>query len=264
MLNYGSKMMTRNISFGILLFLVFNAILLVKCQDTSLSPGAKQCFNKHIKGQKYRRVKLSFCERAARLNETGGYPFNDLEIRIGNVLFNTNPKVLRTILLKETTVQICMFGKLNTDRLRSKPAALQFSAHGKPESLPIGGITLEIPLDVDTDFCDINADACVTTEPSCNATGAGQGIKEFCSCSTLKVPAYAPAGTDVQVTWKMLEVPSGDVTGIRNDNECEQEFDMDTLWNNKQKETLACLKIPAKVKACSELQKGARKKIDGC
>ena len=57
----------------------------------------------------------------------------------------------------------------------------------------------------------------------------------------------------------MLEVPSGGVTDT-----CEQEFDMDALWNNKEKETLACLKIPAKVKDCSDLQIGARKKIDGC
>lgn len=255
--------MARSISVGILLLLCFNFVSIIQCgllsDDTVLSDKADQCFKKHINGQN-RRVKLSPCDPSARLNKIGGYPFQELEIRLGNVLFNTKKTVLRTILLKETTVQICMFGQLNTNRLRNRTAAaLQFSAHGKPESLPIGGITLEIPLDVDTEFCDINADACVTTEPSCAEIGAGQGIKEFCSCSTLKVPGYAPAGTDVQVTWKMLEVPSGDDTGT-----CEQEFDMDALWNNKEKETLACLKIPAKVKACSELQQGARKKIDGC
>ena len=95
-----------------------------------------------------------------------------MEIRIGNVLFNKKTK--RTVLLKETEVQICMYGKvinfwkslkasisklyylqvsyqfksiylyflkLNTDRLRSSPAALQISAHGKPQSFPpIAGV----------------------------------------------------------------------------------------------------------------------------
>lgn len=198
-----------------------------------------------------RRVKLSFCEPTARLNETG-YPFDDLEIRIGNVLFNTNPKVLRTILLKQTTVQICMFGKLNTDRLRSKPAALQFSAHGKPESIPVGGIKLVVPLNVDADFCDIDANGCATTEPSCGEISRGAGIQEFCSCSTLKVPEYAPAGTDVEVTWKLLEVaPEGKEIKLSPEvdrDDCEKETDMNTLWREQSKETLACLKLDAKVK----------------
>lgn len=245
-------------SFGIPLFLFFNAVLIIKCQDTSLTAGAEQCFKKHISGS-MRRVKLSFCPPTARLNQTGGYAFDDLEIRIGNVLFNTNPNVLRTILLKETVVQICMFGKLNTDRLRSKPAALQFSAHGKPESIPVGGIKLVVPLNVDADFCDINYNGCSATEPSCTEIGQGGGIQEFCSCSTLKVPAYAPAGTDVEVTWKLLEVAPGAATG-----NCEKEADIDKLSRDKQKETLACLKLDAKVKACNELQPGARKKIIGC
>ena len=53
---------------------------------------------------------------------------------------------------------------------------------------------LEIPVDIDTEFCDINANGCVSTQPSCNERGAGGGIQEFCSCSTLDVPAYAPVG----------------------------------------------------------------------
>ena len=53
---------------------------------------------------------------------------------------------------------------------------------------------LEIPVDIDTEFCDINANGCVSTQPSCDERGAGGGIQEFCSCSTLEVPEYAPVG----------------------------------------------------------------------
>ena len=49
----------------------------------------------------------------ARIQADGGYAFDpeDMEIRIGNVLFNKKTK--RTVLLKETEVQICMYGKVN-------------------------------------------------------------------------------------------------------------------------------------------------------
>ena len=48
----------------------------------------------------------------ARIQADGGYAFDpeDMEIRIGNVLFNKKTK--RTVLLKETEVQICMYGKV--------------------------------------------------------------------------------------------------------------------------------------------------------
>ena len=36
------------------------------------------------------------------------------------------------------------------------------------------------------------------------------------------------------------------------------------LWNEESKETLACLKIPATVKACGDLSTTARAKIQGC
>ena len=48
-----------------------------------------------------------------------GYAFQNqdtavtkLEIRVGNVLFNTNPTILRTVLMKKTEVQICMYGEV--------------------------------------------------------------------------------------------------------------------------------------------------------
>ena len=34
----------------------------------------------------------------------------------------------------------------------------------------------------------------MSTQPSCDERGAGGGIQEFCSCSTLEVPEYAPVG----------------------------------------------------------------------
>ena len=45
---------------------------------------------------------------------------------------------------------------------------------------------------------------------------------------------------------------------------CEPEGDMDKLWEEKQKETLACIKLDAKVKDCKDLTPGARNKINGC
>ena len=67
------------------------------------------------------------------------------------------------------------------------------------------------------------------------------------------------AGTDVEVTWKVLEVP--DETDV---DVCEKKFKIEDLWNEESKETLACLKIPATVKACGDLSTTARAKIQGC
>ena len=130
-----------------ILFVGFTLVCSVLCQNP-LSSGAQTCFDKHMKINnekvQIRRVKLSFCNTTgntsliklriinkkkiilndllnkrhlvllniARLNANGGYPFdpNGMEIRIGNVLFNK--KTARTVLLKETEVQICMFGKV--------------------------------------------------------------------------------------------------------------------------------------------------------
>lgn len=66
-------------------------------------------------------------------------------------------------------------------------------------------------------------------------------------------------GADVEVTWKLLEAPSQSNTTI-----CEVGFDMDELWNEKQKETLACLKIDTQIKACCDLKPSTRSRIKGC
>jgi len=255
--------MTYNVSVGILLLGCACIITTINCKKAQnpnlvLTDGAKKCFDKHIKGFQ-RRVKVGICDPSGRLENEGGFPFKGLEIRLGNVLFNTRKDVLRTILLKETTVQICMHGKVDTNRLRGNPVALQNNVHGLPESLPIGGIKLPVPLNVNAEFCDIDSDGCATTEPSCNDLVANTGMQEFCSCSTMKVPSYAPVGLDVQVTWKLLEAAPRTNTSI-----CEQEFDTEKLWNGKSKQTLACLVIPSKIKECKELKPNSRKKIIGC
>jgi len=56
-----------------------------------------------------------------------------------------------------------------------------------------------------------------------------------------------------------LEVPSNTSTDV-----CEKKFKIEDLWNEESKETLACLKIPATVKACSDLSSKAAAKINGC
>ena len=56
------------------------------------------------------------------------------------------------------------------------------------------------------------------------------------------------AGTIVEVTWKLLQTPSS-----TNVDVCEQKFDIENLWKEERKETLACLKIPAAVKNCEDL-----------
>lgn len=257
------KMMTYE--FLLLVFVTFVSSIV----SMELSPGAEQCFNNNMVGTK-RRVKVAFCDTDGTHLENKGYAFQNqdtttsgltkLEIRVGNVLFNTNPKILRTVLMKNTEVQICMYGELDTDRLRG-PARLQISAHGKPQSFPpVAGVKINLPdLGIDADFCDLKPNGCTTTEPSCSEMAPGGGVKPFCSCATLTVPDYAPAGTDVEVTWKLLEIPSE-----ADPNACEQKFDIDQLFKNDKKETLACLKIPATVKACKQLSDKAKTKIIGC
>ena len=64
--------------------------------------------------------------------------------------------------------------------------------------------------------------------------------------------------TEVEVTWKLLEAAPGSDAG-----QCEKEHDMDKLWKDKKTETLACIKLDAKIKECSELGV-SKSKIDGC
>jgi len=222
---------------------------------TELSPGAKQCFfgvksdgKKRMEG-KIRRVKLAFCDSSERIKKESGFAFDDLRIRVGNVLFNKDKAVERTILMKNTQVQICMHGKLDTNRLRGTSTKLQISAHGNPTLFPNSAIGEALPdLGIDVPFCDLDPNGCHTTEPGCDEVIPGSGVQEFCTCSTLEVPDYAPAGTIVEVTWKLLQTPSS-----TNVDVCEQKFDIEKLWKEERKETLACLKIPAAVKNCEDL-----------
>jgi len=246
--------------------LVLTCFVFVYCEAArELSPGAKQCFEgvksdgkKRMAGL-IRRVKLAFCEESDRIKQESGFAFDDLEIRVGNVLFNTK-KTLRTVLLKNTQVQICMYGKLDTNRLRGTSTKLQISAHGNPTLFPNSIVGEVLPdLGIDVPFCDLDPNGCHTTVPGCDEIIPGSGVKEFCTCSTLEVPDYAPAGTLVDVTWKVLQVPSS-----TNEDTCEQKFEIEDLWKEERKETLACLKIPAEVKNCKDLQPFSRSKIQGC
>jgi len=252
--------------------LVLTCFVFVYCEAArELSPGAKQCFEgvksdgkKRMPGL-IRRVKLAFCEESDRIKQESGFAFDDLEIRVGNVLFDKNQDVLRTILMKNTQVQICMYGKLDTNRLRGTSTKLQISAHGNPTLFPSSGVVKKIvdaalpDLGIDVPFCDLDPNGCHTTVPGCDEVIPGSGVKEFCTCSTLEVPDYAPAGTLVEVTWKVLQVPSS-----TNVDTCEQKFKIEDLWKEESKETLACLKIPAKVKNCNDLQPRPRESIQGC
>jgi len=246
--------------------LVLTCFVFVYCEAArELSPGAKQCFEgvksdgkKRMPGL-IRRVKLAFCEESDRIKQESGFAFDDLEIRVGNVLFNTK-KTFRTVLMKNTQVQICMYGKLDTNRLRGTSTKLQISAHGNPTLFPNSPIGEVLPdLGIDVPFCDLDPNGCHTTVPGCDEIIPGSGVKEFCTCSTLEVPDYAPAGTLVDVTWKVLQVPSS-----TNEDTCEQKFEIEDLWKEERKETLACLKIPAEVKNCKDLQPFSRSKIQGC
>ena len=61
----------------------------------------------------------SFLILTDRIKAEQGFAFDDLEIRVGNVLFNTNPKIQRTVLMKNTQVQICMYGKVKRQKAHS-------------------------------------------------------------------------------------------------------------------------------------------------
>ena len=54
---------------------------------------------------------------------------------------------------------------------------------------------MPVPVGIVTEFCDIDADGCHTTVPACNERKKGNGVQDFCSCSTLTVPDYAPVST---------------------------------------------------------------------
>ena len=47
-------------------------------------------------------------------------------------------------------------------------------------------------LGIDVPFCDLDPNGCHTTEPGCDEVIPGSGVQEFCTCSTLEVPDYAP------------------------------------------------------------------------
>ena len=63
-----------------------------------------------------RQLLILFLILTDRIKAEQGFAFDDLEIRVGNVLFNTNPKIQRTVLMKNTQVQICMYGKVKTQK----------------------------------------------------------------------------------------------------------------------------------------------------
>ena len=55
-------------------------------------------------------------------------------------------------------------------------------------------------LGIDADFCDLEPNGCLSTEPACSEMAPGGGRKPFCSCATLTVPDYAP----VSVTYETI------------------------------------------------------------
>ena len=59
---------------------------------------------------------------------------------------------------------------------------------------------------IDADFCDMEPNGCATTDPGCDTIAPGEGIKEFCSCSSLKVPDYAPVSVkNIPLPYRYLE-----------------------------------------------------------
>merc|ERR1712223_1774381 len=95
-------------------------------------------------------------------------------------------------------------GRANT--LTEKVTFLQNAAFGYGQ-LPCLGLRLDSP------FCDIDKNTCTNmqigpqNDQKCSKDAALQPGQEFCTCSNIKVPAVAPAKTDVDITWIVMSTP---------------------------------------------------------
>ena len=99
-------------------------------------------------------------------------------------------------------VDVCVFGKINTDRLSANPKNLQFTAHGDIEGDNILAQGIQLIGDVtgtgsELAFCketggELKADVCSRPGSTCDKITSG--VQNFCACTSLNVPAIPSLG----------------------------------------------------------------------
>jgi len=185
--------------------------------------------------------------------EAGGWAYQVESVRVKNgALVKTKDGVFRTSMKRESTVDVCVFGKINVDRLASSPKKLQFQAHGEIEGQNLLAQGIKLVGDVtgtgsELAFCketggELKANVCSNAGSTCGSLDSS-GVQNFCACTSLNVPAIPSLGLldklKVKVTLKMLHSPDEDDL-----NQCVRQFSIQKLFNEDKKQTLACINIP--------------------
>jgi len=175
-------------------------------------------------------------------------------VRVKNgALVKTKDGVFRTSMKRGSTVDVCLFGKINTDRLATSPKKLQFTAHGEIEGKNLLAQGIKLVGDVtgtgsELAFCketggELKADVCAAGSGSTCGSLEKSGVQNFCACTSLNVPAIPSLGVldklKVRVTLKMLHSPNES-----NLSQCVRKFKIQDLFNDDEKQTLACITIP--------------------
>lgn len=216
--------------------------------STQVAPGKCQKSGQGINFQTCDPVNVGdVCEK-------GGWTYQVESVRVKNgALVRTKDGIFRTSMKRESTVDVCVFGKMNTDRLTRLPKNLQFTAHGEIVGDNILAQGIQLVGDVtgtgsELAFCketggELKADVCATQGSTCGKLSANSGVQNFCACTSLNVPAIPSLGAlsklKVLVTLKMLHSPDED-----NLSQCVRQFSIEKLFNEEKKQTLACVTIP--------------------
>ena len=121
-------------------------------------------------------------------------PGNKFTLDIVDISTTYHTKLHRHVLFKNDVVSFCISGKATG--VPGDVLYLQNSVHGSVR------VKLDIPLlgnvldqGINTPFCDIDKDGCTQLTPACGSIKPGVALvkdQEFCYCSTLQVPSWAP------------------------------------------------------------------------
>merc|ERR1711978_401905 len=159
--------------------------------------GNTSCFADYAISRLY-KTKYDVCsEENTASSELAGTEF--FEIMNVSLSAPYDPKARRHVFWRNHQVQVCLSARANT--LTEKVTFLQNAAFGYV-LFPL------IPLD--SPFCEIDKNTCTNmqigpqNDQKCSKDAALQPGQEFCTCSNIKVPAIAPARTDVDITWIVM------------------------------------------------------------
>lgn len=193
------------------------------------------CFNNLAptrSGKRGQRIRFEDCKQTDTISCNGGYKYQLDEIRVSGAALAE--KGMRTVLFRDSTIRMCMFGRMDPKFVKS--AKLQFSVHGNIEHI------LDNLFDPAVPFCEIGVDLCKERGSTCDRIQpAASEPTNFCSCTTINVP-NVPGNDKIRVRTSLKALESPDESSL---NTCETEFDIDDLKADKNKNTLACVVIPS-------------------